>query len=437
MASLAELERENGELPETFRTRTPSGGQHIYFRLPPGVKIANRAGEFADGVDVRNTGGFVVAEGSIRGDGKAYEQIKGCPSHFADAPPWVLFLAIFNKRQRERLAQRNILGPADFGDLPVSQWASKARELLRPISKKRSPGALTDARRNALIGYVRTGVADECKTILAAPEGTRDNTLYASMTKCASLVRGAEEEGVNLAELELDVFTDIATAAEALGDKWNEDECRRKWESMTDDWLEPRDLSHVGADLKDNASATDEFADLNSSPPRTRLEHPRDVSIEAIRARQAKALVVGVIEPGDCGGAYGIPGSGKTFVGIDLGYHVSLGAQWHGRRVTRAPVLYVALEGKDGFRKRMLAASNVLGDPGDWFAHLVPHVSLDKNKAGEAGLKEIIAAAKELEAKCGEPVGLIVIDSSRVPSLATTRTAQPKSWLTSKSVRAR
>jgi AAA domain len=79
--------------------------------------------------------------------------------------------------------------------------------------------------------------------------------------------------------------------------------------------------------------------------------------------------------------------------------------------VTRAPVLYVALEGKDGFRKCMLALKKEIDDPGDWFALLTVHVALDKTKAGEAGRTEIIAAAKELEAKCGQPVGLIVIDT--------------------------
>ena len=106
-----------------------------------------------------------------------------------------------------------------------------------------------------------------------------------------------------------------------------------------------------------------------------------------------------------------MPGSGKSFVADDLGHHVALGKEWHGKRVTKAPVLYVALEGKDGFRKRMKAAEITHGDPGDFFALLTVHVALDKTKAGARGCAEIIAAAKELEAKCGQPVGLIEIDT--------------------------
>ena len=146
-------------------------------------------------------------------------------------------------------------------------------------------------------------------------------------------------------------------------------------------------------------------------PPANRLEHSRDVSLEAMAARQAKALIAGVAMPGECGGLYGVPGSGKSFIAGDLGYHVALGKAWHGKRVTKAPVLYVPLEGKDGFRKPVKALEQVHGDAGDFFALLIPHVALDKTKGGEVGRDEVIAAAHELETKCQQQVGLIVIDT--------------------------
>ena len=167
----------------------------------------------------------------------------------------------------------------------------------------------------------------------------------------------------------------------------------------------PHDFCSSGPPGKSAAAAA------ASVPPFTRLQHSRDISLEEIAARQANALVAGVLLPGEAAGLYAPTGAGKSFVAGDLGWHVALKKPWHGRRVTRAPVLYVALEGKDGFRKRMKAMEQTLGDPGDWFALLTVHAPLDKGKTGEAGMKEIIAAAKELEAKCGQPVGLIVIDT--------------------------
>jgi hypothetical protein len=50
--------------------RTPSGGVHVYFKCPPG--FGNREGDLPAGINVRGSGGYVVAPGSIRPDGKSY-----------------------------------------------------------------------------------------------------------------------------------------------------------------------------------------------------------------------------------------------------------------------------------------------------------------------------------------------------------------------------
>jgi Bifunctional DNA primase/polymerase, N-terminal len=62
---------------------TPSGGVHIYFKAPPG--FGNRRGNLPPGIDVRGSGGVIIAPGSIRPDiGKEY---KSDPDHpdLADA----------------------------------------------------------------------------------------------------------------------------------------------------------------------------------------------------------------------------------------------------------------------------------------------------------------------------------------------------------------
>lgn len=52
---------------------------------------------------------------------------------------------------------------------------------------------------------------------------------------------------------------------------------------------------------------------------------------------------------------FGAPNSGKTFLTLDLAWHVAHGVQWFGRRVSRRDVLYVALEGRGGLGSRMKA----------------------------------------------------------------------------------
>ena len=86
-AIIEQAEMLGDELPKTTRVKTWSGGAHIYFRLPEGVKIQNETNGLGPGIDVKTAGGFVVAPGSTI-DGKPYEF--GNTRPVAIAPPCVL-----------------------------------------------------------------------------------------------------------------------------------------------------------------------------------------------------------------------------------------------------------------------------------------------------------------------------------------------------------
>ncbi len=91
-ATLAALEAEHGNLPETVTVQTPSGGRHFIFRLPYGQQVRNR-GRFAPGLDTRGDGGFIVAAGSVRADGRAYTW-ESRPPEPADAPQWLIDMVV-------------------------------------------------------------------------------------------------------------------------------------------------------------------------------------------------------------------------------------------------------------------------------------------------------------------------------------------------------
>ena len=64
VAAWRPLVRELG-LPEiTVTAKTPTGGQHRFYKLPNGDKARNSVGELGDGVDTRGWHGYVVAPGS-------------------------------------------------------------------------------------------------------------------------------------------------------------------------------------------------------------------------------------------------------------------------------------------------------------------------------------------------------------------------------------
>jgi hypothetical protein len=58
--------------PHTSTSLTGGGGQHLLFKVPPGVEIKNSAGKLAPGIDVRGEGGYIVLPPSIHPSGKPY-----------------------------------------------------------------------------------------------------------------------------------------------------------------------------------------------------------------------------------------------------------------------------------------------------------------------------------------------------------------------------
>ena len=63
--SLRDLEKELGNLPETWTALTGSGGYHYFFKYPEGHDIRNSASQLAPDLDVRAQGGYVVAPPSV------------------------------------------------------------------------------------------------------------------------------------------------------------------------------------------------------------------------------------------------------------------------------------------------------------------------------------------------------------------------------------
>lgn len=92
--TLAALEAQYESLPATATAKTAGGGEHRYFRYVPGVR--NR-GKLGRGLDVRGSGGYVIAPGSVTAEGKEYVWLdydgEGIPP-LADAPDWLLELVL-------------------------------------------------------------------------------------------------------------------------------------------------------------------------------------------------------------------------------------------------------------------------------------------------------------------------------------------------------
>jgi len=145
-----------------------------------------------------------------------------------------------------------------------------------------------------------------------------------------------------------------------------------------------------------------------AAPPRPKLfwEVMRDIRLN----RSSPALIKSLLELGALSVLFGDSNTGKSFFAIALGMHVALGWAWRGRKVTQGAVVYIAAEGGQGFKKRLLAARQHydLGDRNVPF-YLVPcPINLLDPDADTGALIELIRTVEE---DAGQKVVLVIVDT--------------------------
>lgn len=119
-------------------------------------------------------------------------------------------------------------------------------------------------------------------------------------------------------------------------------------------------------------------------------------------------LVKGVLSDGAMSVIYGPSNSGKTFFAMDLAFHIATGAQWRGRRVKQASILYLAAEGGRGVLNRVAALKLEHGVVGLPFA--VKRAGLDLLH-DQADLKHIVDLAVSVKGRNPDMPLVIVIDT--------------------------
>ena len=98
--SLREITKQIGSLPATLTVSTPSGGHHLYFKIPGDAKVTISASVLGKYIDVRCDGGYVIAPGSeLIGKGR-YEIVTQSQPVAEHPRAWLDRLTSRGKRQR-------------------------------------------------------------------------------------------------------------------------------------------------------------------------------------------------------------------------------------------------------------------------------------------------------------------------------------------------
>ena len=123
-------------------------------------------------------------------------------------------------------------------------------------------------------------------------------------------------------------------------------------------------------------------------------------------------LIKGLLAAGAMSVIYGPSNSGKTFLALDIAFHIAWGAQWRDRRVVQGPVLYLAAEGGRGVLNRVTALK---------LKHGAANIPLAVKRAGldllhdQADLQHIADLAALVQARVpGAPLVIVIDTLSRI-----------------------
>ena len=283
---------DDGAITRTPLRATTSKGKHYYFRADPDYCLHNSVGK--NRIDLRGTGGYVVAPGSTHADGTPYQ--------------W------------ETDDYMNI---RDLYDLPT----------LSPDDVATINGFNGQSAQQATTGNLRF-----CTDQYPVPhdggnlsEGEGRNNAAASMA--GQLLR----QNHSLREIK------------SILDRWNQ--------SNTPP-LSDAELNTTIASISRTHSANNPASPILVEPlPGDRRAFAFSHVQELIKGvKPINWLIKGFLEMDSLSLMFGEPACGKSFSAIDLACCVATGKDWHGKPVKRpGPVFYIAGEGFNGLSRRLMA----------------------------------------------------------------------------------
>lgn len=148
---------------QTPTVLTGGGGQHLWYRLPPGKTWGNSTGTLPAGIDIRGAGGFVVAPGSLHASGRLYEwelvySLDDLP--LADAPIWLAVILDDAAKRGSFTTSRRWNGSTTTTapDLNALGVSAALRELIDQAGPR---GQRSETDMRLIVGLLYAGVDDD------------------------------------------------------------------------------------------------------------------------------------------------------------------------------------------------------------------------------------------------------------------------------------
>lgn len=371
LESLEDLKSRLGLDDQTLTVRTPSGGLHLYFDST-GFAVGNSASRIGQALDIRGEGGLVVGPGSTVGDGGYTIE-------------------------------------RDISIKPIAPWFAQLCGV--HAQKPRSSDPLVELDTPEAIERAKAWLRNEAPHVVAG-SGNGDHTGY--VVACRLKDFGISEH--EIVALCLEHFDDEKAHPPQGAVFWE-----LKASNAYRHGQSAPGISHAMADfeveeLEQPVLGSDPgTASSRLRPDGALLAFDTDEAL-AFRAETKRPyLIKGFLSAGTMSMLFGTTNVGKTFVMLDMAFHVALGRSWNGRRTVKSPVIYVAAEGTYDIYDRMAAwLQHHNASAKDAWLTIVP-APLDL-RTNTADLKRVIELVKsKIAQRQSNAPPLVVIDTySRV-----------------------
>lgn len=351
-----QLQVAHGSLRSDVMAFTGGGGEHHVFVVPPGAQIS-LPGTLGPGVDLK-ANGYIVVEPSRHPSGRQYgweassNPLEGVvPSPL---PDWLRSLRV-SLKQPELQAGEVAVNPQQARDAREALWMLNADEYQE---------------------WLQAGMA-----------------LHSTRWGHAAYA--------------------MWCAWSQQSDKFDAAVCRQKWDSFHDSgeiggkaltlaWVFGR------AQAAGWVNPAARIAEVEEPAERSRFALPLVFS-EDVQAGDLKVMQVveDVLTVGGLSVMYGESNSGKSFLACDMDCAIATGSQWLGKRTVRGAVLYVAGEGAESIKLRVLAwRQHHALEP--WLAIVPAAVNL-LDKSAQVAL--VVEACSFVSQHYGAPVCKITVDT--------------------------
>ena len=359
------------EVANTLQIRSGSGGRHAVFQYPKGVQIGCRNKINASHVDIRGDGGYIIAPPSLHQSGNPYQ--------------WAQSGAIL-EASADALAHWTLTG-REQDDQGGNDWEKAHDETIDTRELQKINEALSHIRA---LGddWLKAGMALHDR-FNGSPEGFH---IWRQWSRTAPGYENEPAADHWKRWLSFGNYkgapTTLATIYErAAGSGWA--------------WVPPEGEELVIFDVPTTPSA------IRASSATHELFALKD-HFEGYN-REFDYLVKSYLPAPSFGVIYGASGSYKSFHALNWAVHIALGREWNGRRVTQAPVLYIAGEGGLGVPRRIKALADEYnnGEPIGGLYRLDHAIAAGDPKH----IDRLIETVKRKAAEIEQPFGLIVLDT--------------------------